>query len=253
MWFADWTAGEVHRYDVAAGTSDVMAHVESLPLCFDLSGPHLFVLDSRHSELLRTTGTAVLSSWVDLQGLSKGGGNEVLVCDDVVYLNFGNFDPREGFPTEPVGLIASVDKDGQTRVLADNVDFPNGMATTRDGRELVVAESHAGRLSAWTIESDNSLSNRRVWADLGDAAPDGISMAPDGTCWYADVPAQRVTRVAEGGKVLDSVQLDRGAFSCVLAPELNTLFVTTAHWPGGQRVFDPTHHWDGQLIAIDLS
>lgn len=252
VWFADRTAGNVHRYDISGETSDVVAQVNSLPLCFDLSGPDLFVLDSQHGALLRRTGTGALSNRVDVQELSRGGGNEVLASNDLVHLNFGNFDPRQGFPTEPVGLIASIDADGRTRVLADSVDLPNGMAMTSDGRELVVAESHAGRLSGWTIERDGSLSNRRVWADLGDAAPDGISMAPDGTCWYADVPAQQVTRVAEGGAILDRVQLDRGAFSCVLAPELNTLFVTAAHWPGGQRLFDPTHDWDGQLIAIEL-
>ena len=252
VWFADWTAGKMHRYDVSRGTSEVVAQVDSLPLCFDLSGPDLFVLDSQHGQLLRKTVTGALSKWIDVQDLSSGGGNEVLVSGDLVYLNFGNFDPRQGFPTEPVGLIASIDADGRTRVLADAVDFPNGMAITSDRRELVVAESHAGRLTAWTINSDGALSDRRLWADLGDAAPDGISMAPDGTCWYADVPAHQVTRVAEGGAVLDRVQLDRGAFSCVLAPELNTLFVTAAHWPGGHRMFDPSHDWDGQLIAIQL-
>lgn len=253
VWFSDWTAGDVHRYEVGSSTSDVVAHVDSLPLCFDVSGPDLLVLDSRHGDLLRQTGTGALERWVDVSALSKGGGNEVLVVGDAVYLNFGNFDPRQGFPTEPVGVIARVDADGRTRVLADSVDFPNGMAVSSDGRELVVAESHAGRLTAWTIEEDGALTRRRTWADLDGAAPDGISMAPDGTCWYADVPARQVVHVAEGGAVIERVQLDRGAFSCVLAPELDTLFVTTAHWPGGQRMFDPSHDWDGQLLAIPLS
>lgn len=98
--------------------------------------------------------------------------------------------------------------------------------------------------------ADGSLKNRRVWAHIDDAAPDGISMAPDGSCWYADVPAQAVVRVAEGGKILERIPLDRGAFSCAFAPEHDTLFAVTARWPGGARMFDPSHRWDGQLLAI---
>jgi sugar lactone lactonase YvrE len=38
-------------------------------------------------------------------------------------------------------------------------------------------------------------------------------------------------RVAEGGGVLQTVQLDRGGFACALGgPDRRTLFVTAAEW-----------------------
>lgn len=252
VWFSDWTAGVIRRYDPDGAATEVVARVDSLPLCFDLAGSELYALDAQRSVLRRGVPNGDLDPWVEVSTLSLGGGNEVIVHGDWTYLNFGNFDPRRGFPTEPVGLIAAVDSAGQARVVADHLDFPNGMAITPDGAELVVAESHAGRLTAWTIAPDGGLTDRRVWADLDTAAPDGISMAPDGTCWYADVPARRVTHVAEGGAVLGHIEVDRGAFSCALAPELGTLFIAAANWPGGARMFDPGHDWDGQLLAAHL-
>jgi SMP-30/Gluconolactonase/LRE-like region len=48
------------------------------------------------------------------------------------------------------------------------------MLITQDGETLIVAESYAKRLAAFDVDTDGSLSNRRVWADLGDGVPDGI-------------------------------------------------------------------------------
>jgi sugar lactone lactonase YvrE len=53
----------------------------------------------------------------------------------------------------------------------------------------VLAESHADRLTAWTITDSGELVDRRIWADLGPgSAPDGICADADGAIWYASVP-----------------------------------------------------------------
>jgi sugar lactone lactonase YvrE len=252
VYFADWSAGDLLRFDLSSGDLITTAHVGSLPLCFDLAGDELRVLDSAKGMLVNVSADGASTTVADVSALSRGGGNEVLVTPERTFLNFGNFNPAEGFPTESVGLIAVVDNDGRATVVADSLAFPNGMALSAHRTELIVAESYASRLTAWTIQDDGTLTDRRTWAQLDGAAPDGISMAPDGTCWYADVSRREVVRVGEGGAVIDRIALDRGAFSCVFAAESNTLFVTAAHWPGGQRMFDPTHLWDGQLLAIAL-
>jgi sugar lactone lactonase YvrE len=92
---------------------------------------------------------------------------------------------------------------------------------------LVVAESHADRLTAWTITEGGALVERRVWAELGSgSAPDGICADADGAIWYASVPGRRCVRVAEGGRVLDEIAVDRGCFSCMLGGEDGrTLFI----------------------------
>ena len=124
------------------------------------------------------------------------------------------------------GIVAVVLPDGSSRQVADDVWFPNGMVVLDDDT-LVVAESHADRLTAWTITPSGSLVDRRVWAELGEgAAPDGICVDAEGAIWYASVPGQRCVRVAEGGEVLATVTADRGCFACMLGgDDGRTLFV----------------------------
>ncbi len=117
--------------------------------------------------------------------------------------------------------------------MADGVHFPNGMAVTPDGGTLIVAESYGNRLTAFDIAPDGGLTNRRVWADLGDGVPDGICLDAEGAVWYGDVPNQRCVRVREGGEVLQTVELDRGCFACARGgADGRTLFMVAAEWPG---------------------
>jgi sugar lactone lactonase YvrE len=117
--------------------------------------------------------------------------------------------------------------------VAGDVWFPNGILVL-DEETLVVAESHADRLTAWTITGSGDLVDRRVWADLGPgSAPDGICADADGAIWYASVPGQRCARVAEGGEVLDTVPADRGCFSCMLGGnDGRTLYIVANQWSG---------------------
>ena len=58
------------------------------------------------------------------------------------------------------------------------------MVVTPDNSTLIVAESWASKLSAFDIAADGSLSNRRVWAEVGG---DGICLDAEGVVWCADV------------------------------------------------------------------
>ena len=132
--------------------------------------------------------------------------------------------------------------------MADDIQFPNGMAISPDNSTLVVAESFARRLSAFDIAADGSLSNRRVWADLGNGAPDGICFDAEGAIWYADVPNKRCVRVREGGRVLQTVDVDRGCFACMLGGDGgDTLFIVAAQWRGFE------HMTDGSRTGVLLS
>ena len=114
-------------------------------------------------------------------------------------------------------MAAVVLPDGETRQVAGDLWFPNGMAVTPDGSALIVAESYASRLTAFTLTADGSLTERGIWAELDEgAAPNGICLDADGAVWYADVPNQHCRRVAEDGRVLDTVDVDRGCFACML-------------------------------------
>jgi sugar lactone lactonase YvrE len=117
---------------------------------------------------------------------------------------------------------------------------------------LIVADSYRHQLVGFDIAADGSLSSRRIWAGLGDAAPDGICVDAENAVWYAEVPGKRCARVAEGGAELQTVPLDRGGFACVLGgPDRATLLITVAEWRGmtdAQMVAPGS----GQVLAVDV-
>jgi hypothetical protein len=95
----------------------------------------------------------------------------------------------------------------RARQVADGIAFPNGMAVTPDNSTLIVAESYGKRLTAFDIAEGGSLSNRRVWAGLGDGVPDGICIDADNAVRYGDVPNKRCVRVREGVRCCESATL----------------------------------------------
>lgn len=144
------------------------------------------------------------------------------------------------------GLVVLVTPEGNVNQIADDLAFPNGMAISPDGATLVVAESYANRLTAYDIGSDGGLGNRRVWAETPDDHPDGICMDAEGAVWYADVGNQHCVRVREGGEVLATVDLDRGAFACALSRGDDPhLFVVGQTW-GGPESPQPS----GRVVAF---
>jgi sugar lactone lactonase YvrE len=136
------------------------------------------------------------------------------------------------------GVLVRVDPDDTTTVVATDLDFPNGTVITPDGRTLIVAESIGRRLTAFTIETDGSLSGRRVFADGLDGPPDGICLDADGAVWTSMTLAHRFDRIVEGGEVTDRIDIgDRMAIACMLGgPERRTLFMLSSTSAYPQRL-----------------
>ena len=252
IWFSDWTAGEIIAVDDAGGAEVVVRHA-SLPLCFDFLPDGRLVLVSNQRRALLTPGAdGVLDVYADLAHLSPPGWNDIVVDGrGNVYVNSPNFDFATGPPAGDVqpGVVALVIPNGATVIVAEDIAFPNGMAVTADNATLVVADSYRHCLVGFDIGIDGSLSGRRVWADLGEAAPDGICLDAEGAAWYADVPHKHCVRVREGGHVAATVALDRGGFACMLSD--TDLYAVAAHWPGVGGLATHTE-WDGQLLRTSV-
>jgi sugar lactone lactonase YvrE len=143
--------------------------------------------------------------------------------------NFG-FDIFAGDIAPVTTVVILVDTDGRASVAADHLRFPNGTVITPDGQTLVVGESYGGCLTAFTVQADGSLTDRRLWAQLDGSVPDGICLDAEGAIWSACPLTGRVLRVREGGEVTDVVTVERrGAYACMLGgPDRTTLFACTA-------------------------
>jgi len=244
FWFANWVANELIALDLN-GNSKVILRMPSFPFSIDwLPDGSLLVVSGRERQLLRMEPDGSLVKNANLSDLPDVGFNEIVVDGrGNVYVNGGSFNGP--------GIIALVAPDGSVRQVADGIAFPNGMAITPDNTTLIIAESYGKKLTAFDIAHDGSLSNRRVWADLGDGVPDGICMDAEGAVWYADVPNKRCVRVREGGEVLQTINVDRGCFACMLGgPERKTLFVVAAEWHGFEKMTDGSR--TGQVLSIEV-
>jgi sugar lactone lactonase YvrE len=258
LWFSDWTAGRIVAVDDTGETEVILEH-RSLPLCFDfLPDGRLVLVSNQERALLTLEADGSLATYADLTPVSDLGCNDIVVDGrGLVFVNSPHFDFAAGPPPGDVqpGRVGVVLPGGEARVVADDVAFPNGMAVTADGATLVVADSYRHQLVGFAIGDDGDLSGRRVWADLGrpDAtgdSPDGICLDASGAAWYADVPHQRCVRVAEGGEVLQVVDLDRGGFACMLGGDgAPSLYAVAAVWPGAAALMTHTD-WDGQVVRI---
>jgi sugar lactone lactonase YvrE len=263
LWYADWAAGTITRLGPDL-IPQVVARRASFPLCFDL----LATPDGLRPMLVSTPDQAVMLvtapddepvSYAGLAGFGDHPWNEiVLAADGSAYVNNigfaygGAVDPsRAG----PVGFVVLVRRDGTVQLVADGLDFPNGMAVVDDGRTLLVAESWGSRLTAYAIGADGTLSDRRVWAETPGLHPDGIDAHGSdengvGTVSLADVGTRCCVRVAEGGEILDRVDLPQPAFDCVVGDLGSgpTLYVAVNDFGG-----DPSAGPAGRILAITLT
>jgi sugar lactone lactonase YvrE len=245
VWFSDWGAHQVIALEPGGG-HEVVASVASFPMCIDfLPDGRLLVVDSARRRVLRQEPSGSLVTHADLAPISGKPWNDLVIDGDGnAYVNTIGFDFPGGEPAP--GSIVHITPQGDVRVVAGDLAFPNGMAITADGATLVVAESHASRLTAYDIAPDGGLSGRRVWADTGDDHPDGICVDADGAIWYADVANRHCVRVREGGEILATAELDRGAFSCTLSRSGPPRLYVVGQEYGGPPEAEPT----GQVIVF---
>src|SRR5712672_4229851 len=245
LWFSDWGANQVIALGID-GSHEVVVTVESFPMCIDfLPDGRLLVVDSARRRLLRREPDGSLVTHADLSGVSTKPWNDIVVDErGNAYVNTIGFDfPGGEFAP---GLLVLATPDGNVRPVAGDVAFPNGMAITPEGGTLIVAESYANRLTAYDIAADGGLGNRRVWAETPGDHPDGICIDAEGAVWYADVGNKHCVRVREGGEVLATVELDRGAFACTLSRgDRPQLYVVGQEWAGAGPT-EPT----GQIVVF---
>jgi sugar lactone lactonase YvrE len=258
LWFAHWGTGEIVAVDLD-GNSEVTGHGPAgLGWSIDwLPDGRLLVTGK---ELLRREPDGSMVRHADLSGVADHGiWNEIVVDGrGNIYLNSIGFQFLRGAsPTS--GIIALVTPDGSARQVARDLAFPNGMVITPDNKTLIISESFTGRLIAFDIEADGSLSNRRVWAEgLG---PDGICMDAEGAVWVQtadtrthtrrdDAPEGAVVRVHEGGEMRERIEHDRALFAAMLGgPDRKTLFLLAAQWRGIEQVNEAVAALTGQVLV----
>ena len=242
LWFSDMHDDAVMTVDLN-GQAEVVLRVNGQPsgLGWLPDGRMLVVSMTDHRLLLADPNGA--RTYADLSEFAEHHLNDMVVDEHgVVYVgNFG-FD-LERYLAGEVKAIATrlimVAPDGSARKVGGPLWFPNGTVISPDGRTLIVGESFGSRLTAFDIEDDGTLTNQRVWAELHDGHPDGLSLDAEGAVWTSSPGSKAVFRIAEGGVILDKIEVEHQSFACMLGgPDGKTLFVLTAKGTARERCRD---------------
>lgn len=231
LWFSDFGTRRVFSV-TPEGVRTERAYIPGQPSGIGFRPDGAVLVVSMMDHLLIRLGEDHASIEADLTTACVGPANDMIVDGrGRTYFGAFGYDPGyEGTDALKPSALSMVSESGEITKVADDLSFPNGMAMTADGGTLVVAETFGGRLTAFAVADDGSLSDRRVFADLGDRAPDGICMDADGAVWAGCPFSEEFVHVADGGEVLGTVATPgRWSVACALGGEDGrTLFCATA-------------------------
>lgn len=229
LWFSDF-----YRHRVSAvteeGDVETVLELDDHPSGLGwLPDGRLLVVAMQSRTVRRVEADGRVVEHADLSRVATGRCNDMVVAaDGTAYVgNFG-FEVFDAAAPRNAAL-ALVRPDGSVEVAAEDLAFPNGSVITPDGRTLIVGESMGRRYTAFDVGADGRLGNRRLWADVAGAVPDGCTLDAEGAIWFANAGGTNVLRVRQGGEVTHEVDVGQPTFACMLGgADGRTLFVLSA-------------------------
>jgi sugar lactone lactonase YvrE len=225
LWCSDIFGHDVMRI-TGDGSVTTVARVHTQPsgLGWDADG-HLLIVSMQDRKLLRLDGDQ-LAEAADLSVLASHECNDMVVdARGRAYVGSIGAPITQSDAAVGTGSLILVEPGCAPRVVADGLSFPNGCVVTPDGRTLIVAETVALRLTAFTVTPDGSLSDRRLFADVGHRT-DGICLDAEGAVWVCSPNSAAVFRVRDGGEVVQRLDTERRVLACALGgPDGRTLFL----------------------------
>lgn len=232
LWFSDMHAQKVLKVDPNGTVETVVELADDQPSGLGwLPNGDLLIVAMTKKQVLRFDGNA-LTVHADLSSLASHYCNDMVV-DHVGRAYVGNFgfDLHNGAEQTAAELIC-VEIDGSARCVDNELIFPNGAVITPDDKTLIVAETFAGRLTAFDILANGDLTNKRTWAELPQGAvPDGICLDAGGGIWSASPTSNNCIRQIEGGEVTHNIELERGAFACMIGGDNLYILTSTVSTP----------------------
>jgi len=229
LYFSDMHTGTVWRL-TSEGTATQVTVVANSPSGLGWFPDGSLAVVSMLDRLLLRVETHATTTIADLSSLTPFPINDMVIAGSRAYIGSFGFDLIKGESPRPASLFC-VEENGAIRTVAEDLLFPNGMVITPDGKNLIVAETFGARLTAFDLQPDGSLANRRVFAHLEGISPDGICLDQDRCIWVACPNGNQIIRVKEGGEIMDTVPLPgRRSYACMLGgADRRDLYICTAH------------------------
>ncbi|MFE3290682.1 SMP-30/gluconolactonase/LRE family protein [Rhodococcus sp. NPDC059234] len=251
LWFSDVYAGAVLALEPIGGAVNTVVEVPGMPCGLGfLPDGRLLIASVQDRTVLRREPDGSLAVHADLSGIATSLLNDMCV-DRRGRAYVGNYgdDSTPPAPPQPADL-AMVEPDGTVHAVATDMLFANGMVVTADGSTLVVAETRAtpGRLTAFTIEPDGSLEQRRAFAEFEDGvAPDGLTIDAEDGIWVASPLGGELIRLNAEGTVTDRLAVANPYAVALGGADGRDLFVCTS---GSWIVEDALDEQSGAIVRL---
>lgn len=229
LWFSDMHAHEIVAMKPDGSRRTVLKHSGPLSGLGWLPDGRLLFVSMEDRKLMRQEKDGAIAVHADLGAIATWHCNDMVVDrEGRAYVgNFG-FSLHPPAPPAPAKL-ALVQPDGSASAAADGLTFPNGMVITPDGKTLIVGESFGRVMTAFDIGANGALSNKRLWANIDPAVPDGCCLDAEGAIWVASPMSNEVLRVKEGGAIAERIPTQTMAIACMLGgADRKTLYVLTS-------------------------
>lgn len=241
LYASDMIGKRVYSVD-AFGRKECLFEVENGPngMCFAPDGS-LIYSSMFDAKLYRYELTGKHTLYADLSSVMTGYcGDMVIDRAGRVYVDDSGARVLHGEQLCP-GRLLIVEKDGSVRSVQENLDFPNALLISGNGKTLYCAETLNEGLFRYDIEPNGDLSNKKLFWSYKDAMPLGVLDIPkdhsgiDGGCmdaeggiWLSLLGLQKFVRVNEQGKITHEVHVDGDATACALGgKDGRTLFMAT--------------------------
>ncbi len=235
LFFSDFIGRKVMTVD-DKGKSEVIVEMQDSPSGLGFLNNGRILIVSMERRYLMRLDPEGLKIHADLSKFTEYNCNDS-VTDALERTYIGNWGTKSlESPAQPTCMIL-VTKEGEVKIVAENLIFPNGCIVTPDCKTLIVAETFGSKLTAFDIENSGTLTNRRIWAEFKDFAPDGICLDEEGAIWVANPSKAEALRVLEGGKITSTIKVKgTNVYACALGGEDGrTLFLCTCQYLEGKR------------------
>ena len=245
VYFTDQPNNRIYRWDCESGEITLFTDQSgrSNGMYFDAQGNLIacadmdnqlwrFDMRSTSGRLLpqgRKNGQAEILI-TDYRGKLLNGPNDVWISKDGSYYltdpyfkrDYWTRNPERQQPVEGLYYLAPEGK--QLVMLDSTLNQPNGLVGTPDGKHLYVAEAKANRILRYDIQTDGSLSNRQVFANMGS---DGMTIDDRGNIYLT---GDGVTVFDKDGQKIAHFPIpeDWTANVCFGGKEHNILFITAS-------------------------
>ncbi len=155
--------------------------------------------DKKVTVLVKDFGGKLLNGPNDLWIRPDGG---IYFTDPLYKRSYWKRDPAMQQDGQHVYFLAS-DRRNLKRVTMD-LKQPNGIIGTSDGHTLYVADIGAGKTHAYDVQVDGSLTNKRVFCELGS---DGMTLDNEGNVYLT---GRGVTVFDRAGKQIEHIDVPEG-------------------------------------------